>query len=74
MTRLVAGERIRLDPDDLTVWEVLHVGTCSAIVVEQYARPKQVTLTDRHGVERTFEVTTGRTLQISPFSFVEREA
>lgn len=49
------------------MWLCIRVTPCSATVVEQHAQPRTVTVGDR-----TFTVASGRRLEISPRSALER--
>ena len=67
------GEQIRLDPNGpLLIVERVTAG--AAYLRETYSAPRAVTLTDRHGKERTFLATSGGALvAVSPTAFVYRE-
>lgn len=75
--QLVVGRRYR--DREGTVWQCVRVTPCSATVVEQAAAPRQVVIPERDGDgavigERTFTVASGRRLEISPRSALERMA
>lgn len=59
------------------MWLCIRVTPCSATVVEQHAEPRLVVIRERDGDgtvigERTFVVASGRRLEISPRSALER--
>jgi hypothetical protein len=72
--RLQAGERFRMAQDgSVGLWEVVRTTPCAAYCWELWARPRTVTLTDKHGVERSFQATHGAGIvAISLHSAVER--
>lgn len=48
---------------------VERVNECAAYVRQQYAAPRVVTITDKHGEARSFEATSGGgLLAISPYT------
>lgn len=73
MTPLTAGQRIILDPErPAELWRVVRVTPCSATIARLYSTPRQVTLVDRHGQERTFLATVGERITISACAHVAR--
>jgi len=61
------GERVRLEERG-PLWEVEAVNVCAATIRELHVQPKRVEFGDR-----SFTVTKGRRLHVSPTSFVYRE-